>query len=194
LLGGLVVVGALLVALVVSSGDDEGDGDTDVAQTAEVTIDGVALPRRSDTGDPAVGRPAPSVTGTSFDGTAVSIEPGRPTIVVFLAHWCPHCQAEVPVLTEHFDEEGLPEGVDVVAVSTSVDAGRPNPPPSSWLEDEGWPTPVLRDSAAAEAAAAFGLSGFPFLVGLDAEGRVVGRVAGEFPTSVFDALVEAVRD
>lgn len=190
LLGGLIVVGALLVAVVVAGGGDDG---TDVAQTAEVAIDGDALPRLPDGRDPAVGRQAPSITGTSFDGTSVSIEPGRPTIVVFLAHWCPACQAEVPLLTKYFADDGLPEGVDVVAVSTGVDATRPNHPPSAWLEEEGWPTPVLRDSADAEAAAAFGLTGYPFLVGIDAEGRVVAREVGQFPTAVFDAVVEAVR-
>ena len=46
-------------------------------------------------------------------GCAVSIEAdGRPKIVVFLAHWCPHCQAEVPRLVDWFGENGVPDDVD----------------------------------------------------------------------------------
>ena len=32
-----------------------------------------------------------------FDGAPLTIAPtGKPMLVVFLAHWCPHCNAEIP--------------------------------------------------------------------------------------------------
>ncbi|MDH3607456.1 MAG: hypothetical protein OER12_10740, partial [Acidimicrobiia bacterium] len=64
--------------------------------TEAATIVGAALPRFGSTPDPAVGLAAPTIAGTSFDGSAVSIEPsGKHQVVIFLAHWCPHCQSEV---------------------------------------------------------------------------------------------------
>ena len=44
----------------------------------------------------------PTLTGQSlFDGSAMTIAPtGKPMAVVYLAHWCPHCQAEVPRIVE----------------------------------------------------------------------------------------------
>ena len=53
--------------------------------------------------DPAIGKTVPTLTGKSvYDGGAVTIGPdtggGKPQVIVFVAHWCPHCQAEVPRL------------------------------------------------------------------------------------------------
>ena len=59
----------------------------------------------------------------------------------FVAHWCPHCQAEVPRIVALAEQGRLPEGVDVAAVSTAVDATAPNYPPSAWLDRVGWPFP-----------------------------------------------------
>jgi thiol-disulfide isomerase/thioredoxin len=194
IVGGVAVLVALVVAVAVSAGGDDDGGDGgDVVQTADVTVEGEELPTFAGRPDAAVGTTAPTLAGRSFDGTPVEVAPGRPTIVLFLAHWCPHCQAEVPLLVEHFADGGLPDDVDVVAVSTAVDRPRGNYPPSAWLEEEGWPTPVLVDSSDNEAAAAYGLPGFPYLVALDASGEVVARLSGEFPTETFDAVVELAR-
>jgi cytochrome c biogenesis protein CcmG/thiol:disulfide interchange protein DsbE len=190
IVGAGVVLAALVLAVAVSAGtDDDGDGG-DLAQTGSVRIAGEPLPPHGDDArDAAVGRVAPTLDGSSFDGTGVTVGPGRPTLVLFLAHWCPHCQREVPLLVDHFADEGLPEGVDLVAVATGTSADRPNYPPSQWLEDEGWTSPVLLDSAESEAAAAYGLSAYPYLVALDDDGRVVARVSGEFSGADFDRLV-----
>ena len=64
-----------------------------------------------------------------------------------LAHWCPSCQAEVPRLVDYLDSTGMPEGVRIVALSTSIDAARPNYPPSAWLDREEWTAPTMIDDA-----------------------------------------------
>src|SRR4029450_5388117 len=87
---------------------------------AEATVDGTALPVLPEAGDdPAVGRAAPVLQGQDLDGGQVT-QPtsGRPTIILFLAHWCPHCQREVPLVQEWSDAGQLPEDVDLVAVAT----------------------------------------------------------------------------
>ena len=48
-------------------------------------------------------------------------------MVVFLAHWCPHCQAEVPELVE-LAKEGVFDGVDVTAVATGTPTRTPQLP------------------------------------------------------------------
>lgn len=202
-----VVLVALAVALVSGSGDDDtatdttsadpdtgteeatGPGSADVPDDSPVTVDGTALPLLSGSGtDPAVGSPMPIVSGTGLDGSAVTVPAaGRPTMIMYVAHWCPHCQVEVPVVQEWVDGGGLPDGVDLVAVSTAVDSRRPNYPPGDWLEREGWTAPVLVDGNEAASRAA-GLSAFPFFVGVDSEGEVVGRASGELTTDQLDAI------
>lgn len=165
-----------------------------LAQTAPARIVGDSLPRlgESPDSDPAISLPAPSITASYFDGTDVSIDlaDGQPRALLFFAHWCPHCQAEVEALVERFEREGVRDDVHVVAVSTGVDQGAPNYPPSQWLLEERWPLPVLRDSATGDLAAGFGLTGFPFMVLIDADGKVVARQSGAGPEGRWNSMLD----
>lgn len=203
LIGGLAVVAAVavVVALLVGGGDSasSGSGGTSasggLSQTRPVTITGTALPLNPGAGttDPAVGMVAPTISGQTFDGAPISVKPGRPTLLVFVAHWCPHCQREVPQLTAWSNAGEVPAGVDVVAIATSTTNTRPNYPPSAWLEREKFPFPVIADSDTDQAAEAFGLDGFPYFVVLDAEGRVVARASGEVPPATLGNLLEQAK-
>ena len=55
----------------------------------------------------------------------------------------------------------LPAGVEVVAISTSVDAAGDNFPPSDWFAREEWPATVLLDDEYSSLANSFGLPPFP---------------------------------
>lgn len=145
------------------------------------TISGAALDQLpAGTDDPARGREAPGVIGADFDGEATAIDPasGDATIVLFLAHWCPHCQEEVPVVGQWLATNPLPDGVEFVSVATSTDPARPNFPPAAWLEGEAWPVPVIVDDADGTVARAYGLSAFPFWVFIAPDGTIVQRWAG----------------
>ena len=76
----------------------------DVGETiTEPVVSGKALdPFELTESDPAVGQLAPSAFGVDLlTGETVQITPvGRSLVVVFFAHWCPHCQREVATLTE----------------------------------------------------------------------------------------------
>jgi thiol-disulfide isomerase/thioredoxin len=185
---GAIVVVALVVAVLASRGGSD-EAATDLPQTQPVTASGNPLPTLADSGtDAAVGTVAPTLHGKSFDGSAVDVAPGTAKLVLFVAHWCPHCQREVPLLVDHLKRTKLPAGVELVTVATSTSKDAPNYPPSTWLDDEGWTAPVLADDGDGTAAQAYGLPGFPYLVALDADGKVVGRVTGEFSTDTFDQL------
>ena len=49
-------------------------------------------------------------------------------MVVVLAHWCPHCQRELPMLVDMIDVGDVPEGVSVVGLSTGISQLRPELP------------------------------------------------------------------
>jgi thiol-disulfide isomerase/thioredoxin len=177
-------------------GDDGGTRKRGgVAQTRPVVTDGAALPPFAvGESDPAVGAAAPEVRGQSFDGTRVVImADGRPKVVFFVAHWCPHCQAEFPAVADWIAERGRPEAVDVYVVSTSVSDDRPNFPPSKWIAREGLGLPTLADDADSSAADAFGLTGLPYFVAIDADNHVVTRATGEMPVAALERLIEAAR-
>jgi cytochrome c biogenesis protein CcmG/thiol:disulfide interchange protein DsbE len=149
-------------------------------------------PFEASANDPAVGRPIPEVDGKSFDGTPVSINAdGRPKLIVLLAHWCPHCQREVPVVQSWLDAKGMPAGVELVSVVTAIDPNRPNYPPDAWLAREHWQVPVIVD-ADGQIASSYGLTAFPYWVAVNANGTVAERLTGELTPEQLDALVALV--
>jgi cytochrome c biogenesis protein CcmG/thiol:disulfide interchange protein DsbE len=189
------VVVAGLVAVVLTAIGRDGDTDTTRFDTDRASVAGTALPPLPETGrDPGAGERAPLVEGRDRNGEAQRLPvEGRPTVLLFLAHWCPHCLREVPAVQEWADAGELPEDVDVVAVSTAVDPDRPNHPPSAWLEDEGWTLPTVAD-ADGRAAVAYGLTAFPFWVAVDDQGTVVERRTGELGLDELrDLAANAVR-
>jgi len=145
--------------------------------------------------DPSIGVVAPELSGTSFDGTPVAITAdGTPKVVMFVAHWCGHCQAEIPTVKALIDQGAVPQGLEIIVVSTAAGEGDPNFPPQDWLESEGWPGPIMRDSPEFDALFAFGAGGFPFTVYLDSEHRVVARSAGQLPEDILQQIWLATAD
>ena len=156
-------------------------------ETGTVEIIGEALPP-----DESVGHTAPGFKAqpnTSPEMIEIQPDDGTIRLIGFFAHWCPHCQREVPRVAQWLNENDLPNGVEVVAISTSVREGTPNYPPSEWFEAENWPTQVLVDSPEKTIAEAYGLTGFPFWVLVDGEGVVVHRSSGELTEEQFSYLV-----
>ncbi len=165
------VVFVLLLALGIAlfgGGDDPGTG-FDPADYAAPTIDGEAIPP----GATAV--PAPTVLADALlsEGQLDLPKQGEGTMIVFLAHWCQFCNAEVPVINEWLEESGFPEGVELRAVATGIDSTQPNYPPDQWLRDFGWAVPTLTDIDGS-IGNAYGVASYPKWVFVDAEGIVVG--------------------
>ncbi len=183
----VLVIGVVSILSATESPADRGE----FAQTRDVTVTGDALPMFVDDGvDPAVGLAAPVLAGQNFEGIGVEVGPGAPTLVVFVAHWCPVCQREVPELVEWNRQGQVPAGLRVVGVSTGTDARRENYPPSDWLVREGFPWALVADSDEGAAAQAFGVSAYPFFVLLDADGTVAWRGSGAYPSADLTAIVQ----
>ncbi len=162
-----------------------------------VEVDGAKLPPADDTiqtaDDPAIGQTAPTLVGEGFNGKPLTVEQGDlPRLVIFLAHWCPHCQREVPVLVK-LAKQGVLDGIEVQTVATSSGEQYPNYPPSKWLKREKWPfKPVLADDAKGRALDAFGGTGFPYFVFVGSDGNVVVRTSGELSDTAVTELVRRV--
>lgn len=187
-LGGVVGLG-LIVALAASIAT-EPEIDESIG-FGDPTVEGDPLPRTAaGAQDVAIGLTAPTVTGADWNGNPVSIEPdGTPKIILFLAHWCPHCQREVPVVQEWIDAGNLPDDVELISVATSTDPSAVNWPPQEWLEEEGWTSPVIMDDEIGTIAGNYGMSGTPFYVVLDGENTNLIRASGEIGTQGLDQLV-----
>jgi thiol-disulfide isomerase/thioredoxin len=189
-----VVAIAAIIAIALAGGGDSNKADTSgLEQIQPVEVSGTALPTYDQTGstDPAVGMTIPTVTGKSFDGTPVTIQPtGSPQLLMFVAHWCPHCQREVPLVSDWMKKGGLPAGVQLTTVATGTSSDAPNYPPSAWLEKNDWPSPIMADSANSDAATAFGLASYPYFVFVDGDGKVVGRTSGEITTDQLETTLQ----
>jgi cytochrome c biogenesis protein CcmG, thiol:disulfide interchange protein DsbE len=196
-IGAVVIAAAALaaIALTPSASPTASTGAPSSASPAATSspAGGAALPAyAAGPDDPAVGRPIPEVVGASFDGTPVTIKAaGKPKLIVFLAHWCPHCQREVPVVQAWIDTNGMPAGVELVSVVTAIDPNRPNYPPEEWLARERWQVPVIVD-ADNRIATLYGLTAFPYWVAVGADGTVAQRLTGELTPDQLDALVALV--
>lgn len=194
LLGGLalLIAAAAVVAAVVGSSPDTPSGGAAEPAAQSVAVVGEPLPPLPESGvDPAAGQPLPTLRGVDFEGAPSVIDPsdGKTKLVLALAHWCPHCQAEVPSLVAWLRENPLPNNVEMVAVATAIDPARPNYPPSAWLAREDWPGQVPVDDAESSALAALGLNSFPGWVLVDENGGVVRRLTGELGTAAYPSLI-----
>ncbi len=192
--GGVAAAIAAIVAVVLVVGGGSSSSSTTTSTITSNSGDAVAaaefqpveaegemlLPLEDPDNDPARGKIAPVVNGFGFDGAPLTIAPtGKPMLVVFLAHWCPHCNAEIPRLIEWKDSGAMPADLGVVGVSTGARDDAPNWPPSQWVVDKAWPWPVMADNEDQNAAVAFGVSGYPGLILLNGDGKVLARRSGE---------------
>ncbi len=170
------VVAVLAVVAVVFAGNTEVG-----AEYGEPQVQGQLplMPPDAAVDTSATGETAPIVIGADFDGNEVRIEnDGRAKAIVLLAHWCPHCQNEVPEVQAWLNSGGGVEGVDLYSIATSINSTRDNFPSSEWLEREGWTVPVIVDDKESSVYSAYGRGGFPFWVFVNSDGTVAARAAG----------------
>ena len=186
--GAIVLVVGLAVAIGVSLVDEPLDGNLPEGET---TISGDALPEYAGENDINIsaGLQAPLFSGPNQNSEIISLEKnGKSKILLFLAHWCPHCQAEVPIVQEYIDTFGLPADVEVIGILTSIDRSRDNYPPHDWLVKEGWSETQIYDLDR-EIGTVYGLNAFPYWVTLDKDLIVVNRVTGKLTPDQITVLI-----
>jgi thiol-disulfide isomerase/thioredoxin len=135
------------------------------------------------------------ITGTEWSsGEEITVDfaDGTPRLVMVWAHWCPYCQQELPGLAELAATGGIPEGVELVTITTSIDPTRGNP-----LDDylaglqPGFAVIVDGDG---RLAAALRTTAFPYWVIVAGDGTVLGSATGALPEGdpkrILDQLAE----
>ena len=180
-LGLAIAIGVTLSSEPVAAGLPEG----------EINVVGDSLPQYAGENDDnvALGLAAPTFSAPDQNSEIFQLEKnGNSKALLFLAHWCPHCQREVPVVQRFIDSNGVPPGIDVIAVATSIDRGRDNYPPQEWLEREGWSEIQIYDLDR-EIGEAYGLNAFPYWVFLEKDLNVLARRTGNLPEDMVGALL-----
>ena len=200
---GVIAVIGIGIAIVSSGSDDTkkssgGSGTATSHEFGTVVVDGTALAPLPDKGtDRTVGKPIPTINGQTFAGRAATIAPnGKAQMILFLAHWCPHCNREAPRLVAYLNKfGGVPAGVELTIVPTGSNDQSPNWPPSQWVKDmKIADLSTLVDSKDAKAAQAFGLTSYPYIVMVDKNGDVVERRVGEQKDGFFEAAFKSLAE
>lgn len=196
----IALIGVVFLAVLLWPGGSK-QGTTHSVQHeafSTITMQGTdALPTfdssytNSPTSDPAVGTPAPVGSGESPTGKPVQVggPSGSPTMMIFVAHWCPHCQREIPQLQSWIAQHGTPAGAKIMTVATASGSSKPNYPPSEWLDREHWQPSVLLDDEVSTVGTAYGVDSYPYFVMVGADGKVVERGSGELTTKQWEAYM-----
>ena len=164
----VALVGALLVALLATRSP--------------------AVERLADS--PLLGKPAPSVSGRSLDGSTVRLADlrGRYVVLNFFATWCVPCRNEHPEL-QRFRNRHLTTGdVEVLAVVFDDDIADVR----RFFEREGGDWPVI-DDPRGKVALDFGVRGPPESFLIDPNGYVLTRIVGEVRAEGLERLLDQAK-
>jgi thiol-disulfide isomerase/thioredoxin len=142
--------------------------------------------------EPARRRPAPQITGTTFDGAAyrLSDHRGKAVVINFWASWCAPCRAESPAL-QHVYQQHRSDGVEFLGVN--IKDGRENA--KAFLRNVKITYPSLYDQPG-EVALGFRdtvpPNAIPSTIVIDRKGRVAARIIGPTTLSALRGLVSRI--
>lgn len=181
-IGGVALIAAVVIAVVVLMGSDDGGGG-EPSTTGEVTVQGTP---RSAPLEP--GEQVPAFTAPDLFGGTVAWDDylGRPTVLPVWASWCPHCQAELPVLDRVMKD--YPD-LGFVTVVTAIGA-QPGPTPEQYMQEAGLDFPVAVDDVDGTLGAGLGVTGFPTLYFVNSDGTVAFQLGGEVDEQTLRTVID----
>jgi cytochrome c biogenesis protein CcmG, thiol:disulfide interchange protein DsbE len=178
----VVIILVLIVGLIIINGGVEGGGKT--AAPGDVKTD--AQPRKDNL---AVGDKAPVFSAPELTSGTVNLADyeGKPLVIPVWAAWCPNCQKELPVI-----EKLSKEFPDVPVVSIVTSQGQePGPTPEKYVADNGITFPVAVDDNSGKLRGAYGVTGFPTVYFVGADGKVANVTVGlREETELRDAFAQ----
>lgn len=136
------------------------------------------------------GSALPQFTAPALGGGQISWASyrGGPTVLVLWAPWCAECERELPIVNEA--ARRFP-AVRLTSIVTAV-GQEPGPTPAQYMREHGYTFPVALDSQAQKLADAFGLTGYPLIYYVYADGTVARATIGVAPASVVHTLMAQI--
>lgn len=141
------------------------------------------------TTDVKVDKPAPAFTLPALEGQKVALSDfaGRPVVLNFWASWCGPCREEAPLFKTLAEQK--PNDVAVIGIlfaEDKIDNAR------VFIKEQGLNYPNLRDTDQADTAVAYGVTGIPQTVFIDARGVVRTIERGELTREKFNKGLESI--
>ena len=138
-----------------------------------------------------VGKPAPSVSLTRLDGTALSTADftGKVVLVNFWNSWCKPCDEELPALREWYATHEADPDVFMVGIPRDDTASAIR---RAAIDDE-MPWAAAEDAGARAATLEFGTRGQPETFVISPSGVVVGSLYGPATVAQLDRMLAAAR-
>jgi cytochrome c biogenesis protein CcmG/thiol:disulfide interchange protein DsbE len=128
-----------------------------------------------------VGKPAPEVTLSTFDGQQLHLADYRGSIVVlnFWASWCAPCKEEAPLL-QNVDPNAVPAGARVAVVGVDLKNDKPDDA-RAFIAENGITYPTGQDTG----------GDLPYRGPIE----VAFGIAANYPTTIFirpDGIIDSV--
>ena len=145
------------------------------------------LPQQSSQ-EAVVGKPAPDFSFTTLDGKAIKLSDlkGKPVVVNFWASWCHFCAQEAPDLEAAYNQYKS-QGLQMLGVGAD-----PNDPPDALKKKVAELKITYPVGPGADAAKAYGVTGFPTTFFVDSKGVLVSQLVGARPKAQLDAEVKKI--
>jgi peroxiredoxin len=123
---------------------------------------------------PVAGATAPDFNITAQDGSTLTKAnlAGKPTVMVFFASWCPHCQTEAPRI-----KDLAAKNPDVQVVMVGVGDRETTGDIYDFQKKFDLPFPTYADGG--KAASAYGIASYPTIMAVDKNGIIKGVATGE---------------
>lgn len=179
---GLIAVVVLFV-FVLMGGDDSQTATAGPSASGEVTVDGAPRDSMLQTGEAVPSFSAPELSGGTVSWSEYE---GAPAVLTVWASWCPHCQAELPVLDRVMRDY---PAVGFVTITTAI--GDP-PSPEEYMQENGFTFPTAVDDADGTLGAAFGIQAFPTLYFVNSDGTVAQGMTGEVDEATLRSTIESL--
>lgn len=133
---------------------------------------------------PVAGATAPDFNVTAKDGSTLTKANilGKPTLMVFFASWCPHCQTEAPRI-----KEMAAANPDVQVVFIGVSDRETASDIYDFQQKFNLPFPMYQDGG--KAAAAYGIASYPTLMAVDKGGVIRDIQTGEKSPAELNTII-----